>query len=154
MGAENAGVAHRPRSREGPRLAAGSTDVFFLAPARRPSRAIRRLCVRVSEEGITQRELLGSAGRGVGPRPGARSPLLTFRSVAQQKIYSLGGEKCSNNEELTAFVTSGCLRGPLFPSNHLSQAPSLRVSRGAQIPEVAECTDVESREESTGPEYG
>lgn len=57
-----------------------------------PWSAIRRLCVRVSEEGITQRERLGQAGRGVGRRPGARPPLLTFRSVAQQKIYSLGGE--------------------------------------------------------------
>lgn len=53
-----------------------------------PRPAGRRLCVRVSEEGITQRERLGQAGRGVGQRPGARPPLLTFRSVAQEKIYS------------------------------------------------------------------
>lgn len=66
---------------------------FLPGPARRPGRASRRLCVRVSEEGITQRERLGRAGRGVGPGPGARPSLLTFRSVAQQKIYSLGGGK-------------------------------------------------------------
>lgn len=92
MGAEDAGGHSRAALSGGSLRAAGSTDVFFLAPTRRPGRAIRRLCVGVSEEGITQRERLGQAGRGVGPRPGARPPLLTFRSVAQQKIYSLGGE--------------------------------------------------------------
>lgn len=65
---------------------------FLPGPSAAPWSAIRRLCVRVSEEGITQRERLGQAGRGVGQIPGARPPLLTFRSVAQRKIYSLGGE--------------------------------------------------------------
>lgn len=61
--------------------------------------------------------------------------------------------KCPNNEELTAFVTSRCSRGPLgplFPSNHLSPAPSLRASRGPRWPAVAQSTAAEPGAKPTG----